>query len=816
MFVAHIRGSDRVNQSVEEHLKSVKKLSEARGEKIGVRHIAGLAGMLHDMGKYTEEFRQYINDAVYHPEKKVKRGSVDHSTAGGKFLFDLLHNNKPDKFSWLLAEVVGNAIISHHSYLNDYLNPDLESDYLRRVNSGIKEKVLYEYDSVVQCFYTNVMSEEELQSYIKLAMLELEDYLTKSTNALTSGSKLMFLTKFLFSVLIDSDRTNTRMFEENQIENNEKKVEELFLGYYEKLIKKMETFQSDTTQQNEINQFRHEMSEQCEGFAYKPSGTYRLSIPTGGGKTLSSFRYALRHSIEHGKKRIIYVVPYTTIIEQNAEEIRKIIKDHEHLLEHHSNIICDENDNDEMQDGAVELQQKLKLARETWDSPIIFTTMVQFLDVFYAKSSGSIRRLHQLCESVIIFDEVQKVPIHCVALFNQALNFLNLYGKSSLILCTATQPALEHVTERLEISSDDEIITNLELVENAFKRVEIIDLGSSETFDSDKLAIFAEKIISETNSIMVILNTKSVVKRLYKILDDSGLNIPIYHLSTSMCAAHRQDILEEVREKLQNKEKVICVSTQLIEAGVDISFECVVRSLAGLDSIAQAAGRCNRHGEYDSGKVFVIDHGEENLDRLREIQVGKDISKKMLIDLKNNPREYGGGILSSIAIECYFKRFFDKLSGEVNYPIPKLRSGMTMVNLLSSERNTSIYHNDYRNHNNGIAMQLGIVNSYRTAATHFNVIEGVTQSVIVPYGQEGKDIIADLNGDCTIEDLSTLLKKAQRYVVNLFSYEIRQLDQNEGLVHLFDGKVMALHESAYNKKFGVDITNESEFSNCIK
>ncbi len=407
---------------------------------------------------------------------------------------------------------------------------------------------------------------------------------------------------------------------------------------------KLDSFQAEEEAQSPINRLRREMSNRCEQYAENPSGIYSLSIPTGGGKTLASLRYALRHALEYGKKRIVYVVPYTTIIEQNAEEVRKILSDEENVLEHHSNVIDDADDDDENQDGTMSLQQKWKLARDNWDAPIIFTTMVQFLNAFYAKGGRNIRRLHNLSESVIIFDEVQKVPVRCVSLFNHALNFLHDFGQSSLILCTATQPALDFVEHKLEIKSNAEIIERLDDVIEAFKRVEIVDRATQEVFDTEKLADFVIDKLDEVQSVLVVLNTKTVVKKLYRRLESCG--VPFYHLSTSMCPAHRKHILEEVKRHLDKEEKVVCVSTQLIEAGVDISFDCVVRSLAGLDSIAQAAGRCNRHGRSVIRQVYVIDHAEESLTHLPEIKKGKEISRKIFIDLRKNPNSHGGHILS--------------------------------------------------------------------------------------------------------------------------------------------------------------------------
>ncbi|WP_062354227.1 CRISPR-associated helicase/endonuclease Cas3 [Bacillus kwashiorkori] len=799
LSIAHIRQSDGEIQTVEQHLLDVKLLAESYGEKIGIKHITGLAGMLHDMGKYNNEFKEYILEAVKNPLSPPKRGSVDHSTAGGKLLYEVFHHPKKQLHS-ILSEVVGNSIISHHSYLHDFLNTELESNFLKRVS----KKELNNYQLTKDAFFAKVMSEKSFHVYVDRAVEELKKYLLKNS---TEGieNNLMFLTKFVFSTLIDADRTNTRLFEENAVasENYINHIA-LFERYYAKLIQKINSFKTNDKIKNPINQLRQEMSDQCEKFATKQSGIYTLSIPTGGGKTLASLRYALKHAIKYDKKRIIYVVPYTTIIEQNAEVVRKILQDDENVLEHHSNII-DDDENDEYLDGIAIRQQKLKLAKDNWDSPIIFTTMVQFMNSFYAYGSRNIRRLHNLCESVIIFDEVQKVPIHCVSLFNRAVNFLKNHGKSSVILCTATQPALDFVKNKLQINNDAEIISDLKDVINAFKRVDIIDRATEEKYDTERLAQFIQAHLEKIQNVMVVLNTKSVVKKLYEKLKEM-VEIPVFHLSTSMCAAHRKEILDEIREKLNKREKIICVSTQLIEAGVDISFECVVRSLAGLDSIAQAAGRCNRHGERKLGTVYVIDHLEEKLDRLKEIKVGKEVAARILTDMKYNNKLYDGNLLSAQAMNKYFQEFYYRMENELDYRIPKL--GKNMLHLLTeSKRDSESYHQGYKA-KFGKNLPLFIANSYKTAAEYFQVIESNTTSVIVPFGY-GKEIILELNGDGSIENLTKLLRMAQQYTVNLYKNEFDQLAKNNGIVSFYDGKIFAITEGAYSREFGINIQNDS-------
>ncbi|TDQ37156.1 CRISPR-associated helicase Cas3' [Aureibacillus halotolerans] len=790
--IAHIRESDHKIQSVEQHLLDVKNLAEQYGEKIGIKHIAGLAGLLHDFGKFTLEFKAYIEQAVFHPENPPQKGSVDHSTAGGKFIYDLLHSPSSTPYERILAEVVGNAVISHHSYLRDFIGPSLNSAYLKRVTDS--EGKLKEYHFSKECFYRYAMSEGEFAEYVNKALVELKSILNESPK------QIFFLSKYIFSALIDADRTNTRQFEENT-ENVSSSYDRLFEDYYGKLNAHITTLRESDQADHPINVLRTKMSEQCEEYARKPSGIYKLSIPTGGGKTLASLRYGLKHALTHQKQRIIYIVPFTTIIEQNAGEVRRILKDDHNVLEHHSNVIEDINEDilEEQEEAEQNKRNKLKLARDNWDSPIIFTTMVQFLNVFYAKGNRNTKRLHNLSNAVLVFDEVQKVPVHCVSLFNEAVNFLKNDCKSSILLCTATQPSLQYVTRSLDVNAEGEIVQDLDIVEKAFRRVDMIDKTVDGTMDNEDLADWLQYQMDVTPNILVILNTKTVVRRLYEKLKER--NVPVFHLSTSMCAAHRREQLEEIKTLLEKEAPFICISTQLIEAGVDVSFQCVVRSLAGLDSLAQAAGRCNRHGKFDKRPVYLIDHAEEKLDRLKEIEVGKRIVSKMLVDLQQKPLSHGGNLLSNQAMEFYFREFYAAFENDVNYYVRGL--SQTMVTLLMSKKKNNPYVKEYLSkHQSHLPLMIGA--SYQTAAENFRVIDDITTAVIVPF-EGGKEIIAEFNSGAWEKDTTSLFKRAQQFTINLYQHELKRLSNESGLEVFLDGQVFALREGFYSEEYGLDL-----------
>ncbi|GAA0451821.1 CRISPR-associated helicase Cas3' [Alkalibacillus silvisoli] len=790
-FIAHIRNSDKQVQSVDEHLDNVAQISSQFGKKLNLSHLAAIAGLLHDMGKYSNEFKEYIIEVVDNPENPPKRGSVDHSTAGGKWLYEKFYKEDQSPTKRIIVEMLVNIILSHHSGLRDFLTPNASSDVLRRVI----DKQLDNYAEVQEFFEESTKRLEEIEGKLDVAEKELIKLL-KENNTIHPLKALTFLTMILFSCLIDADRLDTMSFEDNVKLNLHQNNNELFEQYYKKLIQHIEVLQKNG-QVNRINALRSEMSSQCEEHAYKPSGIYTLSIPTGGGKTLASLRYALKHAIKYKKDRIIYVVPFTTIIEQNAQEVREILEDDINILEHHSNIIQDDRitHNKEQPDNYVK-NKSVTLAKDNWDSPIIFTTMVQYLNTFYSSGTRNIRRLHNLSNAVIIFDEVQALPIHCVSLFNESLNFLKYIANSSILLCTATQPALDKVKHNIQ-TIDGEIVQDLDEVNQNFKRVEIKDKTTPNGWDTETLASFVRDTLNRENNVLVILNTKTVVRDLYQTLKEKDTDAYVFHLSTSMCAKHRQETLGAVRKALEQGEKVICLSTQLIEAGVDISFNSVIRSLAGLDSIAQAAGRCNRHGDYDCKNVYIINHREEVLNKLKAIKVGAEITQKILKDIGSEK------LLSSEVMAFYFEEYFTKMNLELDYHIPDLSD--SLYNLITTNAKYKIHYENYHNKK----FPLNLATSYDTVGKYFNVIDDHSTSVLVPYGA-GKELIADLNEDLSIKQMSTLFKQLQPYLINVYQHELDGLSKDNNLIPLFNGKVLVLRENAYDQFFGLMVEGEGQ------
>lgn len=804
-YIAHIRQKDGKIQTVKEHSQEVQQGSEYRGEKIGVRHLAGLAGLLHDLGKNTNKFKTYIQEAVANPDAPPRRGSVDHSTAGGKLIYSRYHLEKSLVEDKLASEWIANCIISHHQGLRDFLDPQLTSP----VHERLTLKNIDEFEQSKAEFFKYV-PEKELDQYFSKAKSELKhilDVIQKNSLPPIASSLLI---KFIFSCIIDADRTNTREFEEDEKPEPPLDRPAFFHRSYEALMNKLREMDQADDADHSINRLRRDMSLQCDLFAQRPSGIYSLSIPTGGGKTLASLRYALKHATIYNKHRIIYIVPYTTIIEQNAAEIREILQENDMILEHHSNVIEESDSESEHYDVR---KKKIRLARDNWDRPVIFTTMVQFLNTIYAKGTRNVRRMHQLSNAVIIFDEVQSVPIKCISLFNAAVNFLHILGHSSVLLCTATQPTLDYVKNKLHISKDAEMIENLDEVGESFKRVNICDLTTTLGWDAEQLKTFVQERMNEVNSVLVILNTKTAVRKLFdrltceEWLKENGVSV--IHLSTNMCAAHRKDKLSKLKQALELRERVICVSTQLIEAGVNISFECVIRSLAGLDSIAQAAGRCNRHGKDEIRNVYIVKSADESLSKLPEIKIGAEQTQRLLGEFKNEPERYDYDLLSASAMKAYFEYYFYYIKDEMHYRVPKLDKNL--FDLLSHNK---AYFEGYKN-KHGKSPEILCRTSFATAEQYFEAISSSAKSVLVPYNDEAMSLILALNGELHAGELGVLLQKLQQYVVNMYDYELKKLEKNGDLYHLMNGHVMALRETAYSEQFGAEANGEGEWQTVM-
>jgi len=800
-YMAHGREKDGEIQSLVDHLEEVSKKAGQFASKVGLKEQGELIGLLHDIGKASQEFEQYIKSAVglINPDEDDYvdaaglRGKVDHSTAGAQVIYrEVAHNGNDAIF---VAQVLSLCIASHHSGLIDCISPEGKVTYSNRMDkkeekSHVDEVFSKLSDEAKKSIISRLQSKESLQKLIA----QFKALRTSLDSQETSAFKCGLLVRFLFSCLIDSDRLNTADFEVPALAKlrNYGDYEDWSL-LIKRLNEKLESFDSKG-----INVERQNISQACYDFADRTKGLYQLTVPTGGGKTFASLRFALHHAAKHKMDRIIYVLPYTTIIDQNSEEIRKVLEERDEkgkylnrvVLEHHSNLMPDKE------------TARQKMLSENWDAPVVLTTNVQVLEALFGAGTRGARRMHQLANAVIIFDEVQTMPVKCVQLFNIAVNFLVNNCGSTIVLCTATQPLLDKIEPRsraLHITSEQQMVPNARQLFADLKRVEVYDKTKIGGWTNTEIKELTGHQVLKSGSALVVVNTKTSAREIYQQCKQID-KVETFHLSTHMCPAHRMVVLGQVKACLRDKKPVICVSTQLIEAGVDISFGSVIRFLAGLDSIAQAAGRCNRHNEqYPAlGEVYIINPAQENIERLDDIKIGKEKAERLLDEFKNTPKKFENNILSPEAMEQYYQYYFYQRASEMNYPVnsnSNVGREDNIFNLLSANK---ISVEEYMRINKK-SPEIPLRQAFMSAAKSFDVIETVARGIIVPYGDEGKELISKLCSVMEIDKQYKLLRRAQRYSVNVFPNVLEKLYKQE-----------AIHEA--QKRSGILYLDERHYS----
>lgn len=799
-YIAHVRASDQEIQPLEDHLLEVAEISKKLAAKINASEAGELIGLLHDFGKYSTAFQDYIQtgtglmDADADVEVVASKGKIDHSTAGAQWIWEMLSQVGTNGEGKLCAQILALCIVSHHSGLIDCLKPDCinpaeinvfkkrieKTDDLSHLTECKQKAAAKILDKAKQLADTAIIPAMYKQLWRLDQPKQHEQVISNTIKQFYFG----FWMRFLFSCLIDADRINSADFENpHQAAHRNKTVS------WDIAVNRLELFLSEQQLENdnlEINAIRRDISESCKNKSQGPQGIYKLTVPTGGGKTYASLRYALNHAKKHGLERIIYIIPYTSIIEQNALAVRKAIErvgeEYSWVLEHHSNL--------EPEDQTWHS----KLASENWDAPIVMTTMVQFLETLFSGGTRGVRRLHQLANSVLIFDEIQTLPVNCTHLFCNALNFLCAYAKTTAVLCTATQPLLDKlkVPEKgqLLIPKENELIDDVDELFKRLKRVDISDKTKLGGWSEDEIAKLALSELDEKGSCLVIVNTKNWAQALYLKCKGKVDKDSLFHLSTNQCSAHRNELFDRIKWRLKEKLPVLCFSTQLIEAGVDISFASVIRFLAGLDSIAQAAGRCNRNGLLPTATVHVVNPAEENLDRLIDIKEGRKQAERIFRDLN------GKDVLDPEIMTRYFDFYFHQRTDQMTYPLTEKqagRTGDTLLNLLSEN-----------NLNNGRSADMLLKQSFMTAGNVFKAIDAPTHSVIVQYGQ-GEDLVTELCGIAKPFDSARYhdcLRRAQKFSVSVFPYVWEKLCAQEAVYPIDDG-VYYLDERYYSPEFGL-------------
>ena len=815
-FIAHVRQTDKCPQSVQTHLIETSELAKIFARKLNLEPVGELLGLMHDFGKYSRKFQKYIHDetGLFNPdlddEESIPDGSkVDHSTAGAQWVYrELRKFGAAQGIGELFGQMLGLCIASHHGEgLIDCLDGEGNPKWIERFNKTDELTHLAECErnanEAVQQKAKELAGENLIRSLLNAVKPILSD---QATNNKIKEFYLGCLTRFLFSCLIDADRINSSDFEREAQKEVRRLTEK---PDWQTAIDQLEAKLAGFENRYPIDEIRRKISDNCLKRAVDFQGIYTLTVPTGGGKTLASLRYALHHSQKHNLDRIIYIIPYTSIIDQNAQAVREILGE-DWVLEHHSNL---EPEKQSWQD---------KLLSENWDKPIVFTTMVQFLDAWFGGGTRGARHIHPMTNSVLIFDEIQTLPVKCVHLFCNVLNWLTAFGKSTAVLCTATQPLLgESGLQNFPEDKRESIVVRglLRLPENAeimgkhqdldklfadLSRVEIRFNEKAGGWNVEEAGTFLLEQFQTTPSCLFIVNTKKWAQELYQYCQRQ--NVPpetLFHLSTNQCAAHRKAIFDTIKARLENKQPVICISTQLIEAGVDISMACVIRALGGLDSIAQAAGRCNRHGEKEGkGQVWVLNLQEQDFTLiLPDIQAGKTHAERVFRDFA------GQDILQPAAMERYFEYYFYQRSDEMAYSIKNSATGSLLDWLSDNALNPYGEKNNKRSKPLPLLMQ-----SFKSAGRAFQAIDAPTHAVIVPYG-EGAELIAKFCGEWDPKEMHRTLQKAQRYSVNVFPNVWGKLQKENALHETIEGSgIYYLKERYYNDEFGLSLDETSEMT----
>lgn len=797
-------------QSLQKHLLAVSEVTSRLAGKVAMPRAGALIGLAHDLGKYSEAFQLYLREAANNgamemePDFKL-RGSVDHSTAGAQ----IIARSLTAVGGGFAAQMLALCVASHHSGLIDCILPDGSDGLARRLN---KDDVLSHYNEVWGRITQTIRGSLEAQldnsdvaSEIDAAMDRIR---AKDSDEVIQPFKQGLLLRMLFSCLIDGDRTDTANFDKPRAATFRQHGE---YAPWPELIERLEQKLASFSNERWVDRLRSQISRHCLSAAECSRGSFTLTVPTGGGKTLASLRFALHHAQLWGMDRVIYVSPYISIADQNAQVVREVLEPAgcdfaSIVLEHHSNLTADK----ESWRGSV--------LAENWDAPVVFTTAVQIFEALFRGGTRSVRRLHALANAVIVFDEVQTLPVRMIHIFNNAVNFLVEQCGASVVLCTATQPLL-HLVD----ASKGAFRQGAELMPDSPQLFR--DLKRYETFDqSNKPGGWSATGVSELavdemlkhGSCLVIVNSKRDALAIYKasmeclkVLAEPMEEGCLVHLSTRMCPAHRLESLNTMRAALQAEKRVLCVSTQLIEAGVDIDFATVVRDLAGLDSIAQAAGRCNRNGDRVSGRVYIVKMAEPLPKQLEEIVCAQKNALRVLSDWRDGEGDKPFELSDPEQMRQFFKHHFFARKDQMDYPVNAERED-TLLQMLGE---------------NGMAVadsalagvkRRGFMQSFASAAEKFRAIDGQTQGVIVPFRENGKNLIAELGA---VHDLAVefqLLRKAQNYAVNVFQWEMDTLIRSGAIYEVQAATaVFCLQEEFYSNEFGLTLDCSGRMESMI-
>jgi len=676
-------------QRLEDHLINVAKLAEQFAKEFGAGEWGYLAGLWHDVGKYSDAFQRMLQ-ASHGEDAHIEShpGRVDHSTAGA-ILAEKSYREQFQPFERVLAY----AIAGHHAGLSDWI-------------AGLDERL---------------QKEDRLLQVIKEIPVDIRNqpFPQERPRAGTPSNPLALSLwiRMIFSCVLDADFLDTEEFVDSEKRAARKGYPSLIalLPQFNDYIDRL-TMAVPKTQ---VNQVRESVRQQCIAKSQHSPGIFTLTVPTGGGKTLSSMAFALHHALKFSKRRIIYVIPYTSIIEQTVDIFRKIFG--KAVVEHHSNV-------DETESGAETLRNRL--ACENWDAPIIVTTAVQFFESLFASKTSRCRKLHNIVNSVVILDEAQLLPPDLLIPIIEVIKEVQANYAVTVILSTATQPAFAPrsgadfvfpgLPNTIEIMDDPVVL------HESLRRVQFIIPTNTE------IPMTWEEIASKLqnhDTVLCIVNSRKDCRTLYKLMPHQTV-----HLSALMCGAHRSKVIRDVKKRLEDGVPTRVISTQLVEAGVDFDFPVVYRALAGLDEIAQAAGRCNREGAKPRGTVVVfIPPSAPPPGYLRQ---AAEIGRRLLSTLTDDR-------IPLIAFRDYFR--------ELYWIKGKDLDRNQVISFLKNDPNMRY--------------------SFRTAAETFRIIDQRGYPCLVRY-ENGAKLIDRL---CTLGKERFLMRRLQRFTVQISEWHLRRL-----------------------------------------
>lgn len=745
-FLAHVdeAGDGFRLHGLEAHLEAVAELAARFAGPFGGSEWARLAGLWHDVGKFQPAFQAYIRrGSGYDPSAHLEAagsGRVDHSSVGAMHAVD--HLGKQGATGEAVGRLLAYVIAGHHAGLPDWKQADGGAASLE--------------------FRLRERQEPYRATRAVPAAAEFLPATVPRGGPPSRASTSLWL-RFLFSALVDADFLDTEAFMDparSERRRGWRGLAEVAAAFEEFMVRKA---RDDTA----VNRVRSEILDWCRHAAEREPGLFSLTVPTGGGKTLSSMAFALRHALTHGKRRIVYVIPYTSIIEQTVEVFREALGEDEPwtaVLEHHSNLDPDAE------------TVRSRLSAENWDAPVVVTTSVQFFESLFAARTSRVRKLHNLANSVVVLDEVQLIEADFLHPILDAVQLLADRFGVTVLLMTATRPSWSAPGGGGQgapgLEGVREIVPDPDGLHQRMRRVQVDLPGRlEEPVEWDEVAA---RLLAEPSALCIV-NRRQDARELFRRVraqDPSAV-----HLSALMCGAHRSAVIRDIADRLARGEDLRVVSTQLVEAGVDLDFPVVFRALAGLDSIAQAAGRCNREGRRDRGEVHVFVPPTSPPPGI--LRQAADVTRTLRAEGEFDPLAPGS-----------FHRFFQELYW--------LRGDR-----LDKERIGELLDHEGKSH--------GLEYAFRTAASRFRLIDDrdrVSIAVCWPgpnWSPEAKEALSALEHGKAGRGA---FRRLQRYVVGISRWHLAPLLEAGAVEELHDRLYVQRDSSLYDDVLGLTVDLE--------